>query len=76
MKDHVAYWTAQAVRGTAIVFGPVADPKGTWGVVVLEAEDEAEVQSLTEDDPVMKSANGFKYEVLSMPRAVIGSNRK
>jgi hypothetical protein len=27
-------------RGFVIVFGPVADPKGTYGVVILELEEE------------------------------------
>ena len=28
MRAHVAYWTALAKKGTAIIFGPVADPDG------------------------------------------------
>jgi uncharacterized protein YciI len=76
MRDHVAYWTDLAERGTAIVFGPVADPKGAWGVGILEVADEAEVQSLTANDPVMQAALGATYEILPMPRAVIGRKRQ
>jgi uncharacterized protein YciI len=76
MRDHVAYWTELAERGTAIVFGPVADPKGVWGVAILEVEDEAEVQSLTSNDPVMKAALGATYEILPMLRAIIGKKMK
>lgn len=76
MRNHVAYWTALAERGTAIVFGPVADPQGAWGVGILEVEDEAEVQSLTTNDPVMRAALGATYEILPMPRAVIGRKRQ
>ncbi len=76
MTDHVAYWTNLATKGTAIVFGPVADPKGDWGVGILEVEDEVEVQSLTSNDPVMKSAIGARYEILWMPKAVIGVKRR
>lgn len=72
MRDHVTFWTELAERGTAIVFGPVADPKGVWGVGILEVADEAEVQSLTANDPVMKAALGATYEILPMPRVVIG----
>jgi len=28
MQDHVVYWTGLRDKGTAIVFGPVLDPKG------------------------------------------------
>ena len=76
MSAHVAYWTDLAERGTAIVFGPVADAKGTWGVGILEVEDEAEIQSLTSNDPVMKAGIGATYEILPMPRAVIGRKRR
>jgi uncharacterized protein YciI len=76
MGAHVAYWTDLAEKGTAIVFGPVADPKGVWGVGILEVEDEAEIQSLTSNDPVMQAGIGASYEILPMPRAVIGRKRR
>ena len=76
MGDHAAYWTDLAERGTAIVFGPVADPKGTWGVGILEVEDESVVKSLTSNDPVMEHALGATYEILTMPKIVIGTRRK
>lgn len=76
MGDHVVYWTGLAEKGTAIVFGPVADPKGVWGVGILEVEDEAEVQALTANDPVMRSALGATYEILPMLRVVIGRKRQ
>jgi uncharacterized protein len=76
MRDHVSYWTELAGRGTAVVFGPVADPKGPWGIGILEVADEAEVQSLTANDPVIRAAIGARYEILPMPRAVMGKKRQ
>ncbi len=76
MKEHAAYWTELARRGTAIVFGPVADPKGVWGAGILEVEDEAAVLSLTANDPVMRASLGAKYEILPMINAIIGSKRQ
>lgn len=76
MGDHVAYLTALAESGTAIVFGPVADPNGVWGVAIFETEDEASVRALTAGDPVVRAAIGAKYEILPMPRAVIGKKRQ
>jgi hypothetical protein len=69
MQTHVAYWTDQAARGTAVIFGPVADPAGVWGLCVLEVTDEAELQALTANDPVILSSLGFHYEILPMLRA-------
>ena len=68
MGKHVAYWSEKAAQGIAIVFGPVMDPKGVFGIGVYQARDEAEIRALL--DP----ANGLlQYEVLPMARAVIGT---
>jgi len=53
-----------------IVFGPVADPKGGWGLGVVRARDEAEVAAFEAGDPVVRSGRGFRYEVLPMVSAV------
>lgn len=70
MGEHGAYWREHLARGTAIVFGPVADPKGPWGLGVLKAPDLAAVQEFERNDPVIKSGRGFKYEILPMLAAV------
>ncbi len=72
MERHVAYWSEKAKQGIAIVFGPVMDPKGVYGIGVYQVRDEAEMGELIAHDP----ANGLlKYEVLPMPRAVVGTLR-
>ena len=73
MAKHVAYWSEQAALGVAIVFGPVMDPQGVYGVGVYEVQDEAEMRRLLEHDP----ANGLlRYDdVWPMPRAVVGTRR-
>ncbi len=69
MEKHVAYWSEKAAQGTAIVFGPVMDPMGVYGIGVYQVRDEAEMRDLIEHDP----ANGLlRYEVFPMPRAVVG----
>ncbi len=70
MEEHVAYWSEKASVGVAMVFGPVMDPAGVFGMGVYRVEDEAEMQSLLDRDP----AKGLlQYEVYPMPRAVVGS---
>jgi uncharacterized protein YciI len=70
MKRHVAYWTALLDKGTVIVFGPVADPKGHWGVAVVSVKDDAEVRALQAGDPVIQAQIGMRCEAFPMPRAV------
>jgi uncharacterized protein len=70
MTSHVAYWSEKAARGIAIAFGPVMDPQGVYGVGIYKVQDEAEMRELLDHDP----AKGLlSYQVLPMPRAVIGT---
>lgn len=72
MHRHVAYWSERAVQGVAIVFGPVMDPEGVYGIGVYQVQDEAEMRDLLEHDP----ANGLlRYEVSPMANAVVGALR-
>ena len=71
MGQHVAYWSVLAANGSAIVFGPVADPQGGYGVAVIEAPDEAAVRDLSTHDPVIKAKAGFSYVIHPMPQVVL-----
>ena len=71
MRQHVAFWSEQAAKGSAIVFGPVADPNGGYGVAVVEAPDEATIRQLSTDDPVIKAGAGFSYAIHPMPQIVL-----
>jgi len=71
MQAHIAYWTELLSTGNAIVFGPVADPKGPWGLGVIRASDDEHMRQLTGADPVARSGMGFQYEVLPMLQAVV-----
>jgi uncharacterized protein YndB with AHSA1/START domain len=73
MGAHAAYWKQKLDDGTAIVFGPVADPKGPWGVGIVRVPDEAAVRALEAGDPAIQSGRGFRYEILPMLRAVTRS---
>jgi uncharacterized protein YndB with AHSA1/START domain len=69
MGRHAAYWRGHLDAGTAIVFGPVADPKGAWGLGVVRAADEGAVRAFEAADPAVREL-GSHYEVLPMARAV------
>ena len=70
MGRHVAYWQELAEHGTAIVFGPVSDPAGAWGLAVVEAETEEQVRALGDADPAVVSGLA-RFEVSPMPGAIV-----
>ncbi len=71
MQEHVAYWKGLMERGLVIVFGPVADPKGTYGIAILEVEDEVDVNALGMNDPTIRANVGFSFQVYPMERVVL-----
>jgi uncharacterized protein YndB with AHSA1/START domain len=71
MGEHAKYLGGKLAEGSVILFGPVADPAGPWGLGILRAEDEAGVKALTDGDPTVRSGLGFRYEILPMMTAVM-----
>ncbi len=57
MQKHVAYWTDLLEQNSAIVFGPVLDPKGVFGAGVVSVEDEEHLKQIIANDP----ANGLNH---------------
>jgi len=69
MQEHAIYWKGLVDRGIAIVFGPVLDPTGTWGVAIVEVADEPDARALGTNDPAIKA--GLTFEVFPMPGAIV-----
>ena len=55
MGRHAQYWAQIAERGVLLVYGPVRDDTGAWGLGVIESSDEAEVRRLVFNDPAVTS---------------------
>ena len=72
MREHGAYLAAFAEKGLVIAFGPVADPKGPWGMGLFAVEEETDVRVIMENDPTIRSGIGFSYEIFPMPRLIQG----
>jgi len=51
MQEHIEYWKPYLNDGTLIVYGPVMDPKGTFGMAVLCVDDEEQARQLASHDP-------------------------
>lgn len=67
VHQHVGYWTDLLSKGIVMVFGPVADPKGSYGIAIIEQQSEADARELATNDPVIRANAGFSFELYSMP---------
>jgi uncharacterized protein YciI len=67
---HAAYWRGLVDAGRVVVFGPVADPAGTWGLAVVTAATADEVRGLGAEDPAVASGLAT-FEVYPMPTSVV-----
>jgi uncharacterized protein YciI len=55
MQQHADYWKAEFAKGTVLIIGPVLDPKGIFGMAVLETATEEEAHTLAANDPSVKA---------------------
>ena len=58
MARHAAYWQPWIDSGQMVVFGPILDTTGSWGLGVVEAEDEDELRRFAAADPVVTTGTG------------------
>jgi uncharacterized protein YciI len=73
MVEHVHYWTDLVGQGSALAFGPVADPSGSYGLGIILAEDLADAERLRDGDPALRSPHGFRSELVPMHQLVTAS---
>lgn len=69
MARHFAYWEDLIGQGSVLIYGPVADPAGSWGLAIVAADDEAEVRKLGASDPAVTSQIAT-FTVMAMPDAI------
>jgi uncharacterized protein YciI len=65
MGRHAAHWQPLVDAGDMVVFGPVLDSTGSWGLGVVEAEDENALRAFAADDPAVTSGTA-KIEIGKM----------
>lgn len=70
MGRHAAHWKPYLDSGQMVVFGPVLDGTGSYGLAVLEAEDEAEIRAFAAADPVV-TTDTASFEVGTMPAGFV-----
>jgi hypothetical protein len=57
MKEHQVYWQGLTQKGYSVVYGPVLDPKGAYGVGIIVVDSDDQVNELISRDP----ANGLNF---------------
>jgi uncharacterized protein len=55
MGRHAAYWQPFIDSGQMVIFGPVLDGTGSWGLGVVEADHEEELRAFAAADPAVTS---------------------
>lgn len=60
MQDHIAYWMDLMNKGKVLVFGPVFNPKETYGLGIVSVDSEEEVKDFITNDPAGK-INKYEY---------------
>ena len=58
MGRHAAHWQPVIDSGQMVVFGPVLDGTGSWGLAVVEFDDEDELRAFADQDPVVTTRTG------------------
>lgn len=70
MMEHVEYWRGPLAEGRVLIYSPVADPDHSWGMCVVRAESEAELEALRADDPAFLADIG-RIDWLLLPLPVV-----
>jgi len=55
MREHAVYTRGYFEMGTVLCYGPVMAAAGAFGAAVIEAENEAAVRRILDNDPTVKA---------------------
>lgn len=75
MLEHMGYWSKLVDQGSALVFGPVDDPAGVYGIGIVLADDLSSAEALRDGDPAMRSPYGFTTAITPMSAVVAAQGR-
>jgi len=70
MAQHLAYWKDLNAKGVCTFGGPVLDPKGAYGILVVYAATQQDAVALGEADPSVKAGLN-KIDVAEMRVAFV-----
>jgi uncharacterized protein YciI len=75
MEEHYVYWKGLFDKGVCVFGGPVLDPNGVFGVLVVKTPSEYEARELAAGDPSVKAGIN-KIEVAEMKIAFLPAAHK
>ena len=62
MGRHAAHWSPYLERGDMVVFGPVLTDEDSYGLAVVETDDENALREFAAQDPVVTTGTA-RFEV-------------
>jgi len=71
MEAHSVYWRGLLQEGRVVVLGPVKDGIGAYGLGVVRAKDEADLEGVLGADPAITAGRGMRYESAPMMSALL-----
>ncbi len=54
MMQHMGYWQEHMKEGRVIVFGPVFEPTGVYGLGIVAVNSEKELSDFMNNDPALQ----------------------
>lgn len=70
MGRHAAHWQGYIDSGQMVIFGPVLEETGSWGLGVVEAEDEEELRAFAAKDPAVTTGTA-RLQIGKMPAGFV-----
>jgi hypothetical protein len=66
MQQHVAYWGELMKNDIAIVYGPVLDPNGPYGLGVVAVDSEEQLKNIIANDPALQINKCEYYPMMAV----------
>jgi uncharacterized protein YciI len=70
MSRHADYWARLVEQGDVVVYGPVVDSNGSWGLAVIRCDSLEDARALALADPAVSSGMA-SFDIGTMLAAVL-----
>lgn len=70
MGRHAAHWQPYLERGDMVVFGPVLTDEDSYGLAVVETDDEQALREFADEDPVVTTGTA-SFEIGQMAAGTV-----
>jgi uncharacterized protein YciI len=70
MGRHAAHWTPYLERGDLVVFGPVLTDDDSYGLAIVDTDDEQALREFAAQDPVVTTGTA-RFEFGTLARGTV-----